>query len=746
MKKRTVLRALRGYLVLALCMALLVLPLYLGTMTLFEKRQLALTRETLTSGLEQLDQQITGLSGIASSIGSEASYRTFASRSQGILTPGDYYNISNLHTEFRRLCMSQPYTADYGLLLKNRIIFTKERTHFPGDRAYGTFLRFGELDEEAFYETFGRLRGSSTFLPAMTVTMMRGAEEKQERYRAVVWLCSMSQMVTTQPYGVFFATLADTTLARLLMPELSDQEAGFTLYAKSGEELLSYGLDGDTAERPHILTSTAASSGLSVRLCLSDTLFTDMMSPIRNLLLAFLCGFVLVGVLLSALLAVRTSKPIRRLMALVSQTENAVSYQDGAKTDFDMIGNAVTGMSTSLKEYRAALSAQQSSVRDHVFEMILRETPVREGAASRRHLQEFAGCFPSFPGVFRLAVLAMHESEKDVETLPKRQVALRGLIETQLSPAPYALLSGHRAVVVLGGESGERWVEQLTQLRRVAREKLNIPLTVALTDEGRSPEALHALYEQAKGILALADAESEGSPVEVWQRRNFPDQPQVFPLDYTEMAQLHTLLLRGEKDAVLALLADVRTRLRTVSFMDEVMARQVFYNIRSVLLRVKMEKFDVLLSLDVPDYHGELSGDKLLGMLTECCVTICGVLLPLNAEKRTAFSSAVCRFIDEHLSDHALGARLVADRFGISEPTLQKVVRQEKGCSFFDYIEKMRYELALRYLTQTDLPVGKIAEQCGYNSPNSFYKAFKRVSDLPPAAVRQQARLRQEDP
>ncbi len=530
------------------------------------------------------------------------------------------------------------------------------------------------------------------------------------------------------------------------MPEFSSDEAGFTLTSRTGEELMRYGLAGNQESGLHWLTMTAASSGLTVRLCLSNQLFTDMMAPIRNLLLIFMGGFILVGIILSALLAVRTSKPIRRLMALVNTTENAVSYQDGAKSDFDVIGNAVTGLSSSVDEYRAALAAQQAGVRDHVFEMLLRETPIREGAASRRHVQEFRRCFPAFPDTYRLALILMSDmsEEGNVETLPKRQITLRSLIEAQLSPMPYVLFSGRRAVAALDCEQGAEWVAQLSDLRRVAHEKFHMALTVALTDEAKSCEALHALHEQAKGILALADAEDAGSPVDVWQRQNFPDQPQVFPLDYAEMSQLHSLLLRGEKNAATALLSDIHAKLSPVSFMDEVMARQVFYNIRSVLLRVKMERFDVLLSLDVPDYHGELSGDKLFSMLTRCCETICDVLLPLSANQRTAFSSAVCRFIDEHLSDHALGARLVADRFGISEPTLQKVVRQEKGCSFFDYVEKKRYELALDYLIKTDLSVGQIAEQCGFNSANSFYKAFKRMSDLPPAAVRQQARIRQD--
>ena len=60
-------------------------------------------------------------------------------------------------------------------------------------------------------------------------------------------------------------------------------------------------------------------------------------------------------------------------------------------------------------------------------------------------------------------------------------------------------------------------------------------------------------------------------------------------------------------------------------------------------------------------------------------------------------------------------------------------------------MESRRYALALSLLRDTDQPIAQIAAQCGYNSVNSFYKAFKRMTNVTPAAMRQQLKQEQTE-
>ena len=736
MARKTVLHFLRGYLAFLACLLVLLIPLYLQVNNLFETRQLSLTQAMLESGMARLDQQISSLSGIAFSIGQKSDYRTFAQVDASQMTPSDYYQLGQLHAEFSRLCLAQPYVTAYGLILKNGVILTRERCYLPTDDYYGRFLRFGDMDQAEFLQTFGKPGNVSAFLPQMEV--YRYGESGGETTQAVIWLCNMSQIASSNPTGAFYAAISCPTIASLLMPELAAEDVGLVLCRATGGELMRFGALDEDAKNVHTLTAAASASGLRATLRLSVRLFNDMMKPARNLLYLCFGLLILVGVILSAFFASRASRPVEQLAALAHRVNR--DGETGASS-FELIGNTVTSLASSVDEYRQALAAQQMSVQAHCFERLLRETPFP--AASSRAVEEFNRCFPSFPAAYRLAVIAIRGG--DLEALPRMQVSLLGLAGALLSPAPYVYFGRRYAVIVLESAAPGHQADALCALRRSALEKFDLNLLIALSGEGTSCAQLHALYQDAKSVIALARQEEPSGLVDVWRREHFPNQPSEFPLDYTEMSQLYGLLTRAECEGALSLIDTVRERLMRSGAPDELIVKQVYYNLRGILLRIKLERLELLGSVEIPDYHGEIDPELLFGQLSESCTRICGLLSPVLARSRTAFSASVLRFIDEHIADSALSVSMVADRFAISEPTLQKAIRQEKGCSFFEYVESRRYALALSLLRDTDQPIAQIAAQCGYNSVNSFYKAFKRMTNVTPAAMRQQLKQEQTE-
>lgn len=735
MARKTVLHFLRGYLAFLACLLVLLIPLYNRVNDLFEARQLSLTQAMLESGMARLDQQISSLSGIAFSIGQESDYRTFAQVDASQMTPSDYYQLGQLHAEFSRLCLAQPYVTAYGLILKNGVILTRERCYLPTDDYYGRFLRFGDMDQAEFLQTFGKPGNVSAFLPQMEV--YRYGESGGETTQAVIWLCNMSQIASSNPTGAFYAAISCPTIASLLMPELAAEDVGLVLCRATGGELMRFGALDEDAKNVHTLTAAASASGLRATLRLSGRLFNDMMKPARNLLYLCFGLLILVGLALSAFFAARASRPVEQLAELAHR----VNRGGEGESSFELIGNTVTSLASSVDEYRQALAAQQMSVQAHCFERLLRETPFP--AASSRAVEEFNRCFPSFPAAYRLAVIAIRGG--DLEALPRMQVSLLGLAGALLSPAPYVYFGRRYAVIVLDSAAPGHQADALCALRRSALEKFDLNLLIALSGEGTSCAQLHALYQDAKSVIALARQEEPSGLVDVWRREHFPNQPSEFPLDYTEMSQLYGLLTRAECEGALSLIDTVRERLMRSGAPDELIVKQVYYNLRGILLRIKLERLELLGSVEIPDYHGEIDPELLFGQLSESCTRICGLLSPVLARSRTAFSASVLRFIDEHIADSALSVSMVADRFAISEPTLQKAIRQEKGCSFFEYVESRRYALALSLLRDTDQPIAQIAAQCGYNSVNSFYKAFKRMTNVTPAAMRQQLKQEQTE-
>jgi AraC-like DNA-binding protein len=79
----------------------------------------------------------------------------------------------------------------------------------------------------------------------------------------------------------------------------------------------------------------------------------------------------------------------------------------------------------------------------------------------------------------------------------------------------------------------------------------------------------------------------------------------------------------------------------------------------------------------------------------------------------------------------------VARQLGMSSRTLSRKLRDE-GLSYAEILDKLRSDLAKRYLGDHELPVTEIAWLLGYQEVSSFTHAFKRWTGTTPKKVRQQ--------
>jgi AraC-like DNA-binding protein len=80
----------------------------------------------------------------------------------------------------------------------------------------------------------------------------------------------------------------------------------------------------------------------------------------------------------------------------------------------------------------------------------------------------------------------------------------------------------------------------------------------------------------------------------------------------------------------------------------------------------------------------------------------------------------------------------VARIASLSERTLQRRLA-EAGTSFQDLRDRVRADIALKYLRQSSLQAAQIAEILGYSEPAAFTRAFRRQHGLTPSAARRSA-------
>ncbi|MBR6765471.1 MAG: helix-turn-helix transcriptional regulator [Clostridia bacterium] len=96
--------------------------------------------------------------------------------------------------------------------------------------------------------------------------------------------------------------------------------------------------------------------------------------------------------------------------------------------------------------------------------------------------------------------------------------------------------------------------------------------------------------------------------------------------------------------------------------------------------------------------------------------------------------NAAC-YIKEHC-DKSISLREVADEMGFTPEYFSSVFKNVTGLNFVDYLNNMRIARALNLLNETDLPISKISEQCGFNDSNYFAIVFKKIMGISPRTYR----------
>jgi len=102
----------------------------------------------------------------------------------------------------------------------------------------------------------------------------------------------------------------------------------------------------------------------------------------------------------------------------------------------------------------------------------------------------------------------------------------------------------------------------------------------------------------------------------------------------------------------------------------------------------------------------------------------------------TPIVSLAQKYIETNYYNESLSLRDVAEYVGISPTYLSRLLKQEVGISFIDFLTNVRIKKALQLMEDQNLKIYEIAEKVGYSTQHYFSTAFKKVVGVSPAEYR----------
>jgi len=108
-----------------------------------------------------------------------------------------------------------------------------------------------------------------------------------------------------------------------------------------------------------------------------------------------------------------------------------------------------------------------------------------------------------------------------------------------------------------------------------------------------------------------------------------------------------------------------------------------------------------------------------------------------KSERENTVLEHIFNYVNENFDDPELGVASIAHNLDMAENYISTFFKQNKNENLSAYIERIRLDTAVQYITGRQLSIKEISVKVGYANLNTFYKAFKRRFGIPPKQYQQ---------
>lgn len=111
---------------------------------------------------------------------------------------------------------------------------------------------------------------------------------------------------------------------------------------------------------------------------------------------------------------------------------------------------------------------------------------------------------------------------------------------------------------------------------------------------------------------------------------------------------------------------------------------------------------------------------------------------PENAAKQKRRAKQVVQYIEENYTRYDLSLDSIAQEFHVTAAYLSRLIKQQTGISYKEYLTKLRMEEAKRLLEDPYASIANVCQKIGYSNVSHFIKIFQKQEGITPAKYRDQ--------
>ncbi len=206
-----------------------------------------------------------------------------------------------------------------------------------------------------------------------------------------------------------------------------------------------------------------------------------------------------------------------------------------------------------------------------------------------------------------------------------------------------------------------------------------------------------------------------------------------YPLEVE--SKIVNMAISGECEGISEIIKEIERNNFETGSLNEEDFMVLYYEVKATLVKLmKMNSLEVSEEvISAPDEENPVEAVRyVLKVISE----ICEQSSKRSKNKDEENYEEIKHFIYKNYWNPDMSLTLISDKFGLNESYISSLFKKY-DTSYMSHLERVRLECACKMMLSDKINIAEVAEIVGYNSDQSFRRAFKRLYGISPKSYKE---------
>lgn len=673
------------------------------------------------------------------------------------LDESQYYNFKTSIHDLSTYMMNRTFIDTFYIYLKNTNYVITPDTLYPADVFYNRVLKYDKtryvhwqemlinnyyvgkyVKPSAFYseESNTSIINYVQSLPLSYVQRSQGAlivsfdSKKLVEHFSPTVLDNGGWAYIQDKDGNLIASLSkdNTSIKYLNTEEFKDGENFIEKYISNNDMIITY--------------TTSNLNGWKYVIALPSDIVLEKLNTFKHTSWIIFGVSSLIGIVIALLLAYHNSKP---LLNIIKQLKDFIS-DDSAEIDaFSIINGSVAKLITNNKALNEDIINQKPLIQAAFIDKLLRGQIYNE--TELLSLSSYLG-IDIFKNKFLVLLLRIYYNDTEeinfnreiINELNISKAVVRGVLAKSLDKKAFIHDVDYHTLAVLWSFDSledDKIIDYIESYMKDIKNELLHSFNMKICTSGgnlyNNPLEAWQSFEQA--TQALDYALTNKSAISWYNNIEKDSETYYYPLELEQRLINHAKV--GDLNQVKKLLSIIREENFQFRKLSILMSRELVSELKSTIIKLMSQFTDedtIKKRVKCIDLNNSIEHN--FEILEKIYEKVCELVQSQKSSQNIELMGNIKKYIQTNYMYQDLNLYKVSSQFNLSEGYFSHLFKEQSGINFTDYLEKIRIDQACELLKNKDLTINDISEMVGYNSAQSFRRAFKRVCGVSPTALR----------